>query len=93
MKNGRLKVAATALAALELQAEHYGESGVVYPESIVDLVTDLLHLARLNDIEPDYITTTAQMNFWAEVQEEIDANRQVAEEELARIRERECTRY
>jgi hypothetical protein len=41
-------------------------------DSITDLVTDLLHLARQEGIEPDYVTTTAQMNFDAEVEEEIE---------------------
>ena len=38
--------------------------------SIYDLVADLLHLARLNDIEPDYIIHMATMHFDAEVEEE-----------------------
>ena len=38
--------------------------------SIVDLVTNLLHLAHQNDIEPDYVIHTATMHFDAEVEEE-----------------------
>ncbi|TSA08037.1 MAG: hypothetical protein D4R73_09275 [Deltaproteobacteria bacterium] len=38
--------------------------------SIYDLVADLLHLARENGIEPDYIIHMAQMHFDAEVEEE-----------------------
>jgi hypothetical protein len=38
--------------------------------TIVDLVTDLLHLAHKNDIEPDYVTQTAQEHYDAEVREE-----------------------
>lgn len=38
--------------------------------SITDLVADLLHLAHQYDIEPDYITHTAQMHYQAEVEEE-----------------------
>ena len=37
--------------------------------SISDLVADLLHLARLNDIDQDHVIDTAQMNFDAEVEE------------------------
>jgi hypothetical protein len=36
--------------------------------TIVDLVTDLLHLARGLDIEPDYILSTASMHFDAEIE-------------------------
>ena len=38
--------------------------------TIVDLVTDLLHLAHKNDIEPDYVTHMAQEHYDAEVEEE-----------------------
>ena len=38
--------------------------------SIVDLVTDLLHLAHAHDIEPDYVTQTAQTHYQAEVEKE-----------------------
>jgi hypothetical protein len=41
-------------------------------DSIVDLVSDLLHLARENDIEPDYIIRMAQTHFDAEVAEEAE---------------------
>jgi hypothetical protein len=37
-------------------------------DTIVDLLTDLLHLARSLDIEPDYVITTAQMHFDAEIE-------------------------
>jgi len=37
--------------------------------SIVDLVSDLLHLARSLDIEPDYIIHMATMHYDAEVEE------------------------
>jgi hypothetical protein len=40
-------------------------------DSIVDLVTDLLHLARQEGIEPDYVIHMAQIHFDAEVEEEI----------------------
>ncbi len=39
-------------------------------ESIVDLMTDLLHLAHQHDIEPDYVIHTATMHFDTEVKEE-----------------------
>ena len=38
--------------------------------TIVDLVTDLLHLAHRNDIEPDYVTRMAQEHYDAELEEE-----------------------
>jgi len=38
--------------------------------AIYDLVADLLHLARENDIEPNYIIHMAQMHYDAEVEEE-----------------------
>ncbi len=40
-------------------------------DSIVDLVTDLLHLAQQEGIEPDYVIHMAQIHFDAEVEEEI----------------------
>ena len=40
--------------------------------SIVDLVSDLLHLARSLDIEPDYVTHMAQGHFDTEVAEAIE---------------------
>lgn len=39
-------------------------------DSITDLVSDLLHLARKEGIEPDYVIQTATMNFDVEVEEE-----------------------
>ena len=44
--------------------------GIDLTTGIYDLVADLLHLARENDIEPDYIIHMAQMHFDAEVEEE-----------------------
>lgn len=40
--------------------------------SITDLVADLLHLARQEGVEPDYIIHTAQMNYQAEIEEEYE---------------------
>lgn len=56
--------AETALAA------YIGNDPADLSSTIVDLVTDLLHLAHQNDIEPDYVTTTAQLHYTAEVEEE-----------------------
>jgi uncharacterized Zn finger protein (UPF0148 family) len=61
--------AETAMAAMQSQ-EKYCEDGEPLNSLIVDLVTDLLHLAHLNEIEPDYIINTAQTHFDAEVEEE-----------------------
>jgi hypothetical protein len=63
-----------AAAALEaLQGKKYrGDRATTDPEDIADLVADLLHLARSLDIEPDYIIHTAQMNYQAEIEEEIE---------------------
>ena len=44
--------------------------GIDLATGIYDLVADLLHLARLNDVEPDYIIHMAQMHYQAEVEEE-----------------------
>ncbi len=64
--------AASALAALGSQEKYHD----VWPEglgdSIVDLVSDLLHLAHQNDIEPDYVIRMAQTHFDAEVEEEAE---------------------
>lgn len=84
--------AETALLALNSQ-EKYHNAIEGLPSNIANLMADLLHLARMNYIEPNYIATTAQMNFRAEMQEEFDAARQAAEEALARPREWECTGY
>jgi hypothetical protein len=64
--------AASAMAALESQEKYQDAWPEGLGDSIVDLVSDLLHLARENDIEPDYIISMAQMHFDAEVEEEVD---------------------
>jgi hypothetical protein len=61
--------AAAARAALESQGKYRAPEDML-SEMIIDLVSDLLHLARLNDIEPDYIINAAQINFDAEVEDE-----------------------
>jgi len=38
--------------------------------TIVDLVTDLMHLAHQNDIEPDYVARMAADHYTTEVEEE-----------------------
>lgn len=43
--------------------------GIELADGIYDLVADLLHLARENDIEPDYIIHMATMHYNAEVEE------------------------
>jgi hypothetical protein len=42
-----------------------------YPEAIVDLITDLLHLAHQEGQRPDEVINTAQMHFDAETQREV----------------------
>ena len=51
-------------------SDKYFMGDQVEAESLADLMADLLHLARRNGIEPDYVIRTAQMNFDAEVEEE-----------------------
>jgi len=64
--------AASAMAALESQEKYHDAWPEGLSESIVDLVSDLLHLARENDIEPDYIVSMAQTHFDAEIEEEAE---------------------
>ncbi len=64
--------AASALAALESQEKYHGAWPEGLGDSIVDLVSDLLHLAHQNDIEPDYVIRMAQTHFDAEIEEEAE---------------------
>jgi hypothetical protein len=64
--------AASAMKALESQEKYHDAWPDGLDDSIVDLVSDLLHLARENDIEPDYIIRMAQTHFDSEVDEETD---------------------
>lgn len=48
------------------------DAGDTLADNIVDLVTDLMHLARLNDIEPDYVAQAAADHYTAEVEEEVE---------------------
>ena len=67
MKNvDRAQRAEAALAAYQGR-----DAGDTLADNIVDLVTDLLHLAHQNDIEPDYVTHLAQKHYDAEVEEEV----------------------
>lgn len=71
--------AETARAALESQEKyHDGWMDTGDPEdgllnSIAYLMTDLLHLARLSNYEIDGILYLVQLNFDAEIDEEVDA--------------------
>jgi hypothetical protein len=57
-------------AVMAVFKEGIESGGIDLTTGIYDLVADLLHLARENDIEPDYIIHMAQMHFDAEVEEE-----------------------
>jgi hypothetical protein len=59
-------------AVLAVFREDLESGGIDLATGIYDLVADLLHLARENDIEPDYIIHMAQMHFDAEVKEEAE---------------------
>lgn len=50
-----------------------------------DLVADLLHLARENGIEPDYIIHMAQMHFDAEVEEETGIDEGLSHEDTDNV--------
>ncbi len=64
--------AASALAAMESQEKYHDAWPEGLGDSIVDLVSDLLHLAHQNDIEPDYVIRMAQTHFDAEIEEEAE---------------------
>ena len=57
-------------AILAVFRDDIESGGIDLGTGIYDLVADLLHLARENGIEPDYIIHMAQMHFDAEVEEE-----------------------
>ena len=57
-------------AVMAVFSKEIESGGIDLGTGIYDLVADLLHLARLNDIEPDYIIHMATMHFDAEVEEE-----------------------
>ncbi len=64
--------AVSALAALESQEKYHDARPEGLSDSIVDLVSDLLHLAHKNCIEPDYVIRMAQTHFDAEIEEEAE---------------------
>lgn len=57
-------------AVMAVFSKEIKSGGIDLGTGIYDLVADLLHLARLNGIEPDYIIHMATMHFDAEVEEE-----------------------
>jgi len=59
-----------AASALQSQTKYEDAWPDWLVNSIVDLVTNLLYLAHLNDIEPDYIIHMAQTHFDIKVKED-----------------------
>ena len=57
-------------AKAALDAYQGRDAGDTLADNIVDLVTDLMHLAHQNDIEPDYVARQSQDHYSAEVEEE-----------------------
>jgi hypothetical protein len=57
-------------AELALDAYQGRDAGDTLADNIVDLIVDLMHLAHLNDIEPDYIAQLAADHYTAEIEEE-----------------------
>jgi hypothetical protein len=72
-------------AVLAVFRDDIESGGIDLGTGIYDLVADLLHLARENDIEPDYIIHMAQMHFWAEVEEEAGINEDLAHEDTDNV--------
>jgi hypothetical protein len=68
-------------AVLAVFRDDIESGGIDLGTGIYDLVADLLHLARENGIEPDYIIHMAQMHFDAEVEEEAGINEDLAHED------------
>lgn len=74
--------ASWAFAALEAFGDHTGQRGyftgalTVAPDVIheiaEDLVTNLFHLARINDLDPESIIIAAESRFKEEVREEVE---------------------
>jgi hypothetical protein len=61
----RAQRAEAALAAYQGR-----DAGDTLADNIVDLVTDLMHLAHANDIEPDYVMHASADHYTEEVEEE-----------------------
>jgi len=72
-------------ALLAVFRDDIESGGIDLGTGIYDLVADLLHLARENDIEPDYIIHMAQMHFDAEVEEETGINEDLAHEDTDNV--------
>lgn len=72
-------------AVLAVFRDDIESGGIDLGTGIYDLVADLLHLARENGIEPDYIIHMAQMHFDAEVEEETDINEDLAHEDTDNV--------
>jgi hypothetical protein len=64
-----------AIGQRALVAVGFNHQGEDLESGIVDLVANLLHLARENDIEPDYVIAQAQMHYDAEVEEGAKENK------------------
>jgi len=72
-------------AVLAVFRDDIESGGIDLGTGIYDLVADLLHLARENGIEPDYIIHMAQMHFDAEVEEEAGINEDLAHEDTDNV--------
>ena len=72
-------------AVLAVFRDDIESGGIDLGTGIYDLVADLLHLARENGIEPDYIIHMAQMHFDAEVEEETGINEDLAHEDTDNV--------
>jgi hypothetical protein len=72
-------------AVLAVFRDDIESGGIDLGTGIYDLVADLLHLARENGIEPDYIIHMAQMHFDAEVEEETGINEDIAHEDTDNV--------
>jgi hypothetical protein len=72
-------------AVLAVFRDDIESGGIDLGTGIYDLVANLLHLARENGIEPDYIIHMAQMHFDAEVEEETGINEDLAHEDTDNV--------
>lgn len=72
-------------AVLAVFRDDIESGGIDLGTGIYDLVADLLHLARENGIEPDYIIHMAQMHFDAEVKEEAGIDEDLAQEDTDKV--------
>jgi hypothetical protein len=72
-------------AVLAVFRDDIESGGIDLGTGIYDLVADLLHLARENGIEPDYIIHMAQMHFDAEVEEETGIDEDLSHEDTDNV--------